>query len=928
MLETLLMSYSPDILVVTEAELDVHSTSSIFYRGYNAFFPPATKKVRVFMLVKSHIKVQHLVNRSIVDIPILWCSFPEYKLLVGGIYRQFSSNGVNGSALESDQLDSIIALTQCVCESQRSFSVVLLGDINLNMLKHLDKTYKRHGMLHRWLEELSALGLNWVQSSEVTYKSHSVRDGKHFESVLDHIYTSTGLQAELHVLPDAISDHFPVQANIRLCHGPEHDTQHRLERVGVRNFKGIDFQKMNTELEALGVSTWPCPPQGTPPDAVLDDVLSVLYPVLDKFAPVKEIRVRRNTPALRLRPETYRILRLRDHVRKNIKEKGQFKALRNRAVSMVKKDRMLTAATTLQNAKNKQAAAWKLANNMLKPKSDLPLLQDTVNNYQSAAKLNTFYIDKVLKLRQSLPPPRKVCVPDLGKPVFSLHSVGTKQVKTAISQLSSSSARGVDEIPTAVWKNCPALVLPLTRIINASITEALVPEQWKTAVINPILKPGKKANDKASWRPVAILPAASKVLELVVRNQMLDFIEEQLPDAQHGFRRKRSVVTALIGSIHEWAEVLSNGNDIGIVAWDFSSAFDTITKDTLINKMRELGVSNSTLAWITSYMSGGRQAVSWNGVISSFLFVEYGVRQGSILGPLFFIICTMSLPVALRGRIKLYADDTHGSREGKATNIPAALSSVCDRMAALAQELGLFLNVSKTQIMLTPRGSYAGTDISTLPVSPTNQLELLGFKLDESLSPKPFIQSLKTSLLQRLGLIRRLQAVLLPHVRQMYAAAVINGVINTYAAISFGVCLKDNDVQSVSAKEIQVIINDVGRAILGIRRRDHVRVRDILDRSGLDGLNRSVARSAGLLAWHASSPSHTLNWVFNDLAGAAKTRFASENLLHLPKSKIARISIGVVNMVKVWNACKPLRLSKTVKKAKESLKIFVRSIPL
>jgi len=294
MLETLLMSYSPDILVVTEAELDVHSTSSIFYRGYNAFFPPATKKVRVFMLVKSHIKVQHLVNRSIVDIPILWCSFPEYKLLVGGIYRQFSSNGVNGSALESDQLDSIIALTQCVCESQRSFSVVLL--------------------------------LNWVQSSEVTYKSHSVRDGKHFESVLDHIYTSTGLQAELHVLPDAISDHFPVQANIRLCHGPEHDTQHRLERVGVRNFKGIDFQKMNTELEALGVSTWPCPPQGTPPDAVLDDVLSVLYPVLDKFAPVKEIRVRRNTPALRLRPETYRILRLRDHVRKTSKKKGQFKA--------------------------------------------------------------------------------------------------------------------------------------------------------------------------------------------------------------------------------------------------------------------------------------------------------------------------------------------------------------------------------------------------------------------------------------------------------------------------------------------------------------------------------------------------------------------------------------------------------------------------
>ena len=928
MLETLLISYSPDILVVTEAELDVHSTSSIFYQGYSAFFPPATKKVRVFMLVKSHIKVQHLVNRSVVDIPLLWCRFPEYKLLVGGLYRQFSSSGVCGAALESDQLDSIIALTQCVCEEQRSFSVVLLGDINLNMLKRLDKTYKRHGMLHRWLEELSALGLNWVQSSEITYKSHSVKDGKHFESVLDHIYTSTGLQAELHVLPDAISDHFPVQAQVQFCHGPERDTQCRLERVVVRNYEGINFEAMNTELEALGVSTWPCPPQGTPPDAVLDDVLSVLYPVLDKFAPGKEIRVRRNTPALRLRPETYKILRLRDHVRKTGKKKGQFKVLRNRAVSMVKKDRMLTAATTLQNAKNKQTAAWKLANNILKPKSDLPLLADTKSNEQSAAKLNNFYIDKVLKLRQSLPPPRKVSTSDLGKPIFSLHCVGMKQTRTAMKQLSSSRARGVDDIPASVWKNCPALVLPITRIINASISEAVVPEQWKTAVINPILKSGKSPSDEANWRPVAILPAASKILELVIRNQMLDFIEGQLPDAQHGFRRQRSVVTALIGSIHEWAELQSNGKDIGIIAWDFSSAFDTISKDTLINKMRELGMSNSTLDWITSYMSGGRQAVSWNGAISSFLFVEYGVRQGSILGPLFFIICTMSLPVALRGRIKLYADDTHGSREGKAENIPAALSSVCQRMASLAQELGLFLNVSKTQVMLTPKESFSSTDISPLPVAPTNQLELLGFKLNENLSPKPFVESLKTKLLQRLGLVRRLHAVLLPHVRQMYAAAVINGVMNTYASICFVVRLQDEDVQSTTAKEVQVIINDVGRAILGIRRRDHIRVRDILDRSGLEGLNRSVAKAAGMLAWHASSPSHTLNWVFSDLAGTAKTRFATENLLRLPKPKIAKKSIGVVNMVKIWNACGPLRVAKTVKEAKSALKTFARKIPM
>ena len=133
----------------------------------------------------------------------------------------------------------------------------------------------------------------------------------------------------------------------------------------------------------------------------------------------------------------------------------------------------------------------------------------------------------------------------------------------------------------------------------------------------------KNRDDPASYRPISVLPALSKVLETVVIGQFLDYLDEHnlLPAAQHGFRRGHSTVTALVNAIKRW----TGQKGAAIASFDYSAAFDTIDKATVQQRLEDIGASEKVMAWFSSYMSGGRQKVRWNGAISSFLDRLHGV---------------------------------------------------------------------------------------------------------------------------------------------------------------------------------------------------------------------------------------------------------------------------------------------------------------
>jgi hypothetical protein len=146
----------------------------------------------------------------------------------------------------------------------------------------------------------------------------------------------------------------------------------------------------------------------------------------------------------------------------------------------------------------------------------------------------------------------------------------------------------------------------------------------------------------------------SKVLETLVKTDLEGFLAATgaLPRSQHGFRSGRSCTTAL-GTAHSgWLNGVRCGNVVGVAAYDLSAAFDTVAADKLVPKLKRIGVRGFALSWFVDYLRGGWQCIVWNGGVSDFVDIEYGVRQGSILGPVLFLLHVADMATYLAGPSK------------------------------------------------------------------------------------------------------------------------------------------------------------------------------------------------------------------------------------------------------------------------------------
>ena len=161
------------------------------------------------------------------------------------------------------------------------------------------------------------------------------------------------------------------------------------------------------------------------------------------------------------------------------------------------------------------------------------------------------------------------------------------------------------------------LKIPLTRIINSSIENGEFPAEWKEALITPILKKGDREK-KENYRPVSCLAVASKVLEKVVCNQITRFmvVHGLLPDNQHGFREKRSTMTALSEMQRDWASNTDRKEKTGILLWDLSAAYDTLDSNLLCQKLAIYGFSDLSCRWMKTYLTGRTQKVKVGSAIS------------------------------------------------------------------------------------------------------------------------------------------------------------------------------------------------------------------------------------------------------------------------------------------------------------------------
>ena len=228
-----------------------------------------------------------------------------------------------------------------------------------------------------------------------------------------------------------------------------------------------------------------------------------------------------------------------------------------------------------------------------------------------------------------------------------------------LKMLKADKAAGPDGLPSILLQACAeVLVTPLTAIFRKSLEVGKLPLDWKQAVITPLFEKGKNVKP-GNYRPVSLTSQVCKVLERIVKKHVINYFEENqyMSSHQHGFVKKRSCQTNLMEALEELTRLVDEGFGVDVVYLDYQKAYDTVPYMRLIKKLQGYGIGGNVLVWISEFLSNRTQRVSVNNSLSSWSKVTSGVPQGSVLGPVLFIIYVNELPDLVNSTMKMYADD-------------------------------------------------------------------------------------------------------------------------------------------------------------------------------------------------------------------------------------------------------------------------------
>ena len=453
---------------------------------------------------------------------------------------------------------------------------------------------------------------------------------------------------------------------------------------------------------------------------------------------------------------------------------------------------------------------------------------DAVN----AADFLRYFDAKVSGVRASTadaPPPSFSSSPGCSLVEFRLLSVA--DVVAAVRKLPDKQCDS-DAMPTRLLKHCADVLAPfLVDLFNRSLRTGSVPAVFKAAYVTPLLKkPDLDAADVRSYRPISNLSVLSKLLERLVARQLVDYLSaaDLLPELQSAYRAHHSVETAVLKVLGDMLQALDTGDVAVLALLDLSAAFDTVDHAILLRRLEtSYGLGGGVLGWFTSYLGGRTQYVRCGGSVSDLMELLCGVPQGSVLGPILFLLYTADLLRLIVGHglhPHLYADDTqiYGSSSPVAVpQLQEKLSACIDDVAMWMCSNRLQLNASKTEVLWSassrrqdqlPRVAVrVGSDY----VTPVNSVRDLGIYLDSDASMRTHISKTVSSCF---AVLRQLRSIRRSVTQEVMQSLVVSLVLTR---LDFG----NSALAGLSGNilhRLQSVMNAAARVIFAARKFEHI----------------------------------------------------------------------------------------------------------
>ena len=514
-------------------------------------------------------------------------------------------------------------------------------------------------------------------------------------------------------------------------------------------------------------------------DETSTNITKCILNIADEVIPNRFIHIKR-TDHPWITKEIKKLIRNKNRIHKKAKRINsfyqweKFRKVRNRcntAVNNAKTEYYKKLSndiiTEKLNSQNWYKLIKRLFGNQQKDKSIslLKINDEIIDDHLEMANIfNTFFSE------QSCIDDSNVTLPELeqvNEPVLEQLYFNENEVEDILSILDISKAIGPDSInPRLLKEGCGILKSPLCRLFNMSIELGIFPNAWKLANVTPVFKKDCPSN-VSNYRPISLISVLGKVMERCVYKHIYNFLAQNnvLTSNQSGFTPGDSAINQLIYMTNEFGRALDEGKEIRVVFCDISKAFDRVWHKGLIYKLKAIGIKGKLLNWIENYLSERKQRVVINNTNSDWREIKAGVPQGSILGPLFFLIFINDIITDIQSNIKLFADDTSLYLiVDNPVSTASILNDDLDKIHDWSRKWLVTFNAKKTETMIISRKSnkphHPDLVMNNIHLLSVNDHKHLGLILSNDGSWHKHIDMIVKKAFNRLSILRKFKFIL------------------------------------------------------------------------------------------------------------------------------------------------------------------------